>query len=403
MLSTIPLSLYIHFPWCIKKCPYCDFNSHQPKAPITQELEDQYIDALILDLSETIVFLQTQDNNSSQKFNKDLLSIFIGGGTPSLFSAKSIENLLNRVNQLITIPRNCEITLEANPGTFESQKFTDFQLAGINRLSIGVQSFDNTSLKLLGRIHDNTQSVEAIRKAKELNFNLNIDLMHSLPAQTIDMALHDLQTAINFEPNHLSWYQLTIEPNTQFAKQPPVLPNDTILDNIYYTGLEFLANNNYHQYEISAFANNKHNNLDLNKSIHNSNYWRYGDYIGIGAGAHGKYTTLNKDDNSPNIIRQWKQKSPVRYLDKTITKLSGESKLSSAELILEYMMNRLRLLEPICAQELRQYSNLYFDNPSLLKPITVATQKKWVTFANNQLTITDLGRRFLNDLILLFA
>ncbi|MBP9723043.1 MAG: radical SAM family heme chaperone HemW [Gammaproteobacteria bacterium] len=399
MTQHIPISLYIHIPWCIKKCPYCDFNSHQAKFVtnnnISNILEQDYITALYLDLTQTLQYLEL--NNSSHSIKPLIHSIFIGGGTPSLFSAPAVSNLLNKINNFITIPNSCEITLEANPGTFESKKFTEFKNIGINRLSIGVQSFNNSSLKLLGRIHDSTQAINAIKKAVDLDFNLNIDLMHSLPEQTHESALKDLELAVNFAPKHISWYQLTIEPNTAFAKRPPILPDDTVLNNIYYSGLDYLAQNNYKQYEISAFTS--HPSF---QSKHNLNYWRYGDYIGIGAGAHSKFSI-----NNLNIIRQWKQKSPERYLNSALPKLSGQSELNQQEIILEYMMNRLRILEPLSESELKNYTHLDFSNPNLQQPIQQAIKNNWLIFSdktpNQVLSVTELGRRFLNDLILLFA
>ncbi len=402
MNSPLPLSLYIHIPWCIKKCPYCDFNSHEIRKTNTDPYayEAVYCDALLLDLRNTLDYLKIRSSNT---IIPNIHSIFIGGGTPSLFSAKSLDEILTKINTLLTIPKECEITLEANPGTYESKKFSDFKSIGINRLSIGVQSFDNNCLQSLGRIHNSQQAIKAIDRAKELDFNLNIDLMHSLPNQTTALAIEDLKIATSFEPHHLSWYQLTIEPNTAFAKKPPILPNDHILDNIYYSGLNFLCNNGYTQYEISAFTSS-YDNLKNFKSIHNLNYWRYGDYIGIGAGAHSKFTIRSNTDIK--TIRQWKQKSPERYISSDFPKLSGESFLNSDELILEYMMNRLRILEPLSEQELNFYTNLTFSDIKLSKSITKALEHKWVTLNNINhsyyLTVTDLGRQFLNNLILLF-
>jgi putative oxygen-independent coproporphyrinogen III oxidase len=337
--------------------------------------------------------LQQSISRLAPKTPQTLHSIFIGGGTPSLFSSASIGNLLTEVNQIITLPNNCEITLEANPGTFEQQKFKDFKSVGINRLSIGVQSFDNNCLTALGRIHDAEQAKQAITAAKNIDFNLNIDLMHSLPGQTVDLALTDINIATSFEPNHLSWYQLTIEPNTKFAKQPPILPKSHTLDSIYYQGLELLNNKNYSQYEISAFAHQTA--LDNNKSVHNLNYWRYGDYIGIGAGAHSKITTQS------GIERQWKQKSPARYLDHNIDKISGFCNLEAKDILLEYMMNKLRIFESITEEEFYLYTNYKFTD--IEHQIKQALDHKWLVLDQNTLCTTDLGRRFLNDLILLFA
>lgn len=247
-------------------------------------------------------------------------------------------------------------------------------------------------LKKLGRIHDNTQAIQAISAAKDLGFNLNIDLMHTLPGQTEQIAINDLETALNLEPNHLSWYQLTIEPNTQFAKHPPVLPKPDTQDNIYYQGLEFIKQYNFTQYEISAFAHN--DSFLANQAKHNLNYWRYGDYLGIGAGAHSKLTIENM------VQRQWKQKSPIRYLDNNIEKLSGYSNLNSNDILLEYMMNKLRILEPL--SEIDLYKNTKFTFRDIEDLITQAKNNNWLEVQNNQLIITDLGRRFLNEIILLF-
>ena len=381
----IPLSLYIHIPWCLKKCPYCDFNSHQHKTPINSEFENHYIDALITDLAESVKRLE----KNRQSFA--VHTIFIGGGTPNLFSPKSIGILLNKVNNILSIPNNCEITMEANPGAYEEKKFHDFKNIGINRLSIGVQSFDNDCLKSLGRVHDRAQAMSAITTAKNLNFNLNLDLMHGLPGQNLDGALNDIKTAIDFEPNHLSWYQLTLEPNTEFAKKPPILPNENILDDIYCDGMDYLVKNGYYQYEISAFAKDPRY-----QSKHNLNYWRFGDYIGIGAGAHSKLT------KSFEVTRIWKQKSPTRYLNNSMYKISGESKLTTKEIILEYMMNKLRLLEPILETDFTYYTNLKFSdiNQQILK---TAENNNWLIVKNNCLQTTPLGLKFLNNLILLFV
>ncbi len=391
MHNITPISLYVHIPWCIKKCPYCDFNSHQLKTganstdTVDLDLQNNYVDALILDLKQSV--------ERYGRKNLNIKTIFIGGGTPSLFSGKSIDKLLTETDKLIPIENNVEITLEANPGTFERQKFADFKTAGINRLSIGVQSFNNDCLKKLGRIHDNTQAIQAIIAAKNLGFNLNIDLMHTLPDQTEEIAISDLKTALELEPNHLSWYQLTIEPNTQFAKQPPLLPKTEIEDNIYHQGLDFIKKNNFIQYEISAFAQS--NNFITNQAQHNLNYWRYGDYLGIGAGAHSKLTINNI------VQRQWKQKSPVRYLDFNCEKLSGYSNLSANDILLEYMMNKLRILEPLHEEELYNYTHFTFND--IDNQIRQAQNNHWVTVNNKQLLITDIGRRFLNDIILLFV
>lgn len=384
----LPISLYIHIPWCVKKCPYCDFNSHQLKQGPDEKLESDYINSLVLDLKQSL--------ENSNLINPKIHSIFIGGGTPSLFSAQSINKLLNNINQLLDIPDNTEITLEANPGTFEAAKFRDFKLAGINRLSIGVQSFDNNCLQRLGRIHDSRQAIIALEHALKLNYNFNIDLMHSLPEQTVGLAVLDLKQAIALEPNHISWYQLTLEPNTKFAKHPPILPNSDILDDIYDNGLDLLNSNSFKQYEISAYARG---GLQTNQSVHNLNYWRFGDYLGIGAGAHSKITLNHGKSNK--IIRQWKQKSPIRYLNNNLNKISGSTELNKKEVILEYMMNKLRVLEPITQEQLIKHTECNFDD---IKPqINQAINHQWLKFQNNNIEITALGRQFLNEIILLFA
>lgn len=384
------LGLYIHIPWCIKKCPYCDFNSHQINTQnssyIPPELEQQYIEALILDLKQSLDITEHQSH-------QNITSIFIGGGTPSLFSAKSIESMLNQIQKITNFNNDIEITLEANPGSFESQKFYDFQLAGVNRLSIGVQSFNDHCLKELGRVHNAKQAKLALEHANQIGINFNIDLMHTLPKQNEQIAINDLQTAISFQPNHISWYQLTIEPNTKFAKHTPVLPTQKQEDCIYHNGLEILQDNNYNRYEISAYA--RIDEFTDNQAKHNLNYWRYGDYVGIGAGAHSKITKYD------GVHRYWKQKSPVRYINKSINKISGSTTLNESELLLEYMMNKLRVLEPIKEEDLQIYTNKKFID---IKPqILQAKNNDWLKFQNNELVITDLGRMFLNDFILLFA
>ncbi|MFZ2320426.1 MAG: radical SAM family heme chaperone HemW, partial [Pseudomonas sp.] len=287
-----PLALYIHIPWCVRKCPYCDFNSHAagPTLP-----EQEYVDALLADL----------DADLGRVHGRQLSSIFFGGGTPSLFSAAALGRLLAGVEQRIGFAADIEITLEANPGTFEQAKFQAYRQLGINRLSIGVQSFQADKLKALGRIHDGDEAIRAADMARAAGFdNFNLDLMHGLPDQSIEDALSDLRIAIAQQPTHLSWYQLTMEPNTVFWSQPPTLPEDDTLWDIQEAGQQLLAEHGYLQYEVSAYARAGR------QAQHNLNYWSFGDFIGIGAGAHGKLSSP-----SGQIVRTWKTRLPKDYLD----------------------------------------------------------------------------------------
>lgn len=289
----IPLSLYIHLPWCIRKCPYCDFNSHGVKDEIP---EQQYINTLIQDLDEDLVEIE----------DRSLISIFFGGGTPSLFSGHAITTLLQEIQKRIPFQKDIEITLEANPGTVEQQYIRAYHEAGVNRLSIGVQSFQDDKLKALGRIHGSQEAQQAIETAKQAGFNnFNIDIMHGLPNQSVEDACYDIQTAIELKPTHLSWYQLTIEPNTVFYSKPPTLPDEDTLWEIEEQGKALLAKAGYEQYEVSAYAKQGR------QCQHNINYWEFGDYLGIGAGAHSKIT----DPKSKKIERKWKVKHPKDYLN----------------------------------------------------------------------------------------
>ena len=295
MLIAPPLSLYIHIPWCVEKCPYCDFNSHALKHAIP---EQDYIAQLLLDLDSDIERFALND--------RPLHSIFIGGGTPSLFSAPAIDQLLTEVLQRFEHKADIEITLEANPGTVEAEKFIGFFNGGVSRLSIGVQSFASDKLIKLGRIHDSEQAKVAANLASECGVkSFNLDLMHGLPDQTVAHALDDLKTAIRLNPSHISWYQLTIEPNTAFHSRPPKLPQDEVLWNIQDQGIALLNEAGYQQYEISAYSKPEF------QCQHNLNYWKFGDYLGIGCGAHGKITDVNKQ----TVHRTVKVKHPKGYLD----------------------------------------------------------------------------------------
>ena len=317
LLKLPPLSLYIHYPWCLKKCPYCDFNSHD------SEIEDGYIQALLKDLDGDLDYVQQRKINS----------IFIGGGTPSLMSIKNITDLFVGLNERLEFSSNIEITLEANPGTFEVDRFFEYRNIGINRLSIGVQSFNDEQLKFLGRIHSGKEAQDAIIKAQNVGFdNLNIDLMYGLKGQSIEECMNDVTSAISLNPSHISFYQLTLEPNTLFSKFPPNLPSYEDIWKIGERGSELLNQRGFHQYEISAYS--------TLPSKHNMNYWEFGDYIGIGAGAHGKITNMAANE----IVRTLKMKSPRDYL----LSVKNNNQTSSVTLIenlsFEFMLNSLRLI-----------------------------------------------------------
>ena len=357
-----PLSLYIHIPWCIKKCPYCDFNSHAVKADTP---EAAYIDALLTDLAEDI---------QRYAITRPINSIFIGGGTPSLFSPESINRLLRGIEQQLTLKPDIEITLEANPGTFESHKFAEFRALGINRLSIGIQSFNDVLLTRLGRVHSSREAIMAAEIAQQSGFdNFNLDLMFGLPGAGPDDSQTDVAIAISLKPTHISFYQLTLEPNTYFHKFPPQLPNDELIFDTQKRGQQLLADHGYGQYEVSAYSQ-----LGL-QCKHNVNYWQFGDYLGIGAGAHGKITqTLPQA-----IIRTVKPKSPEQYLQDT-HKLSGATAIPVAELPLEFIMNQLRLKQGFTAEN-------YFASTGL----SIATLEPALSESLQQgLLINQNGRYF---------
>ena len=388
MKNDIPLSLYVHIPWCVKKCPYCDFNSHEKNASFD---EDNYVKALLIDL-------ETEYKHCSKR---TLSSIFFGGGTPSLFSADSIEKIITHAKTLFkfdAIKNNeIEITLEANPGTFEQEKFTGFRNAGVNRLSIGIQSFNDKHLKTLGRIHDKNQALRAIETAKHAGFkNFNLDLMFGLPQQTIQQAADDIETACSFQPNHISHYQLTIEENTYFHKHTPVLPESDSLWEMQTQCQNILTEKNYSQYEISAYA--KIDNAFNTKSLHNINYWKFGDYIGIGAGAHGKITRKNSETNELKINRRWKHRQPKQYIEETLKNnaISGEQQLTEKDIAFEFLLNALRLKNGCDLNTFKRHTGLSNEtlhhaikniDPSLL----IIDDKKVVT--------SKQGFLFLNDIL----
>jgi putative oxygen-independent coproporphyrinogen III oxidase len=371
----IPLSLYIHFPWCIQKCPYCDFNSHTLKSDLP---EQEYISALINDLMHDLPAVK----------HRKVHSIFMGGGTPSLFSPTSISQLLTAIRQNIDFEdEEIEITLEANPGAIEQEKFVGFRQAGINRLSIGVQSFQTHKLTKLGRIHDDNAAKRAATAAVAAGFsNFNLDLMHGLPEQTPEDAIFDLQTAIGFAPPHLSWYQLTLEPNTLFYHQPPVLPRDDSLQQIQTQGHHLLLNNHYQHYEVSAYCREGH------QCHHNLNYWKFGDYLGIGAGAHAKMTNTQTGE----ITRLSKIKHPRDYLSAN-NYIATKEIVEKKQLAFEFMLNALRLQQSIAWTLLEERSGL--TSQDILGPLARCQQRGLMCVDKQQFTLTDLGRCFLNDVL----
>jgi len=374
MLTLPPLSLYIHIPWCVRKCPYCDFNSHAVNGEIPQQ---RYIDALMRDLEQELAGVQ----------GREIETIFIGGGTPSLFDAAGIKQILTGIAARTRISANAEITMEANPGTFEQERFSGFREAGVNRLSIGIQSFDSARLQQLGRIHNRHDALHAAGKAREIGFdNFNLDLMHGLPGQTPEAALDDLQQAIDLQPTHLSWYQLTIEPNTEFFSKPPQLPEDEALWAIQEQGQALLESHGYHQYEISAYCQPDR------QSRHNLNYWQFGDYLGIGAGAHGKISWPEQN----RINRRWKQRQPKAYMD-ALKPLSGEQNISPGERPFEFMMNALRLTEGVRAELFSQRTGLSLA--SITPMIEHSRNRGLLQTDAGMLAPTPQGRLFLNDLL----
>lgn len=374
----IPLSLYIHLPWCVRKCPYCDFNSHEFQQKIPEE---SYIKALIRDLDEQLPTI----------WGRGLTSIFFGGGTPSLFSPNAIEKILSTVHSRLRFGPDTEITLEANPGTIDEARFAGFRQAGINRLSIGIQSLQNDKLKALGRIHDRDYALRAIESAVNAGFdNFNLDLMHGLPQQSVDDALHDILDALRFHPPHLSWYQLTIEPNTFFHHQPPVLPKEDILFDIQEKGKTALAEAGLHQYEVSAYAK------PGKECAHNINYWEFGDYLGIGAGAHSKITHV---ENSL-ISRHWQVKNPKDYLDPNKRLAESQTILAPKDIIFEFMLNALRLTRGVPAALFTERTGLPLI--TVQPTLDAAREKKLLSNDSSILCATELGQRFLNDLLGMF-
>lgn len=379
-----PLGLYIHLPWCVRKCPYCDFNSHAIN-PDGELPESGYVDALKRDLELSLPLI----------WGRPVTSVFFGGGTPSLFSAASIDAILSHARMLLPLAPSIEITLEANPGTLEAQKFTDFHSAGINRLSIGIQSFNSRHLQALGRIHDGDQAARAVELALLQFSNINLDLMYALPDQTLDEALQDIETACRWGVPHISAYHLTIEPNTPFYRQPPKLPDEDTSADMQIMIERVLAEKGYRHYETSAFAQ------PGKTCMHNMNYWQYGDYLGIGAGAHSKISFREK------IIRQMRHKHPRQYQEQAaLANASLEDLLSTAQetgpqdRVFEFMMNALRLTEGFDPRLFHLRTGL--PVASIQHLLTEARDRGLIEWQHNCIRPTSDGRRFLNDLLEIF-
>lgn len=369
-----PLSLYIHTPWCIRKCPYCDFNSHTSK----QIPEADYLKALLSDF----------DNDRHYIQQRPLRSIFIGGGTPSLLSPAFYDSLLTNIKDKMDWAEDIEITMEANPGTVEQKSFSGYREAGINRLSLGIQSFDDQKLESLGRIHGGAEAQRAITIARQSGFdNFNLDLMHGLPGQTEQQALQDLETALSFNPPHLSWYQLTIEPNTEFYSRPPRLPEDDDLWQIQEAGQALLKRHALKQYEVSAYA------TDKRQAKHNLNYWKFGDYIGIGAGAHGKVSTI--EPSEPAIMRYQKTRQPEAYLKRIDNYRASNQILTTEDLPLEFLMNAMRLNQGVSESLYTQATGLPVES---LEP-ALSQARKDNLIVPNRLQATEKGHLFLNQLL----
>jgi putative oxygen-independent coproporphyrinogen III oxidase len=372
-----PLSLYVHLPWCVRKCPYCDFNSHEAKGDVPEE---PYVDALLTDLELALPSV----------WGRRITTVFIGGGTPSLFSAEAIDELLSGVRARLPIAPDAEITLEANPGTFEREKFAGFRAAGVNRLSLGIQSFNREHLQALGRIHDENEARAAAEAALAIFGNVNLDLMYALPRQTPDEARADAAAAIGFSPPHLSFYQLTLEPNTLFHRHPPPLPDEDAAADIEDAVREMLAEAGYVHYETSAYAR------PSCESRHNLNYWRFGDYLGIGAGAHSKLTFPDR------VIRQVRFRQPKQYLEKIAAgaPLMDNAEISRDEIGFEFMLNALRLTDGVPASLFAERTG--FPLAIVGRGLEAAATRGLIDADPAVIRPTALGRRFLNELQALF-
>jgi len=372
-----PLSLYVHIPWCVRKCPYCDFNSHEARGEVP---EAAYVEALVSDLELALPAI----------WGRRVYSIFFGGGTPSLFSARAIDALLSAFRARLALAPECEITLEANPGTFEVEKFRDFRSAGVNRLSVGIQSFDPRHLRALGRIHDDAEARRAVEIALGSFDNVNLDLMYALPEQTLAEAEADLRTAVSFGTPHLSFYHLTIEPNTLFHRHPPSVPDDDSSAAMQELIEGRLAAAGYVHYETSAYAR------PGRECRHNLNYWRFGDYLGIGAGAHSKLSFPDR------ILRQARSKQPGEYLKRVADSapVQEQHEVSRADAVFEFMMNALRLTEGFPVALFTEHTGLPITAAE--KPLAQAESRGLIVRDHERIRPTELGRRFLNDLLQMF-
>ena len=372
--------MYIHIPWCVKKCPYCDFNSHESRNHNGDIPEHAYVDALIADLELA----------TPKVWGRKIKSVFFGGGTPSLFSSESIDRILSHVRMLTPLEFNAEITLEANPGTVDAANFVGYKQAGVNRLSLGIQSFNNDNLKALGRIHDSEQALKAIALAMNTFEQVNCDIMYGLPNQTLKDAIQDAQTALQLNPAHLSFYHLTLEPNTPFYRTPPSLPDDDASSDMQIEIENLLAQHGYEHYETSAFAKKD------KQAKHNLNYWQFGDYLGIGAGAHSKLSYHDK------ITREVRPKHPKAYMEKSLqgNAVEREWVIPKDELGFEFMMNALRLIEGVPVDLFQQRTGLNIH--TLETAIKKAQNKGLLVIAQGHMKPTLLGQRFLNELLELF-
>ncbi len=376
--SLPPLALYVHFPWCVRKCPYCDFNSHEWKGE--RFPEDDYLDALRADLEQALPLV----------WGRQVHTVFIGGGTPSLLSARGLDRLLSDVRALLPLDADAEITMEANPGTFEAEKFAQFRASGINRLSVGIQSFNERHLKALGRIHDSGDAHRAVEIAARHFENFNLDLMFALPQQTLEECRADVERALSFAPPHLSLYHLTLEPNTLFAKYPPALPDDDASADMQEWIHERTAAAGYERYEVSAYA--KPNR----QCKHNLNYWRFGDYLGIGAGAHSKLSFAHR------IIRQARYKHPATFIDKARagSPVEEEREVGPHDLPFEFMLNALRLTEGFPVHRFVERTGLTMT--AIEPALREAERRGLIARDHERIAPTSLGQRFLNDLQALF-
>ncbi len=373
-----PLSLYIHLPWCIKKCPYCDFNSHEMRA--AEMPEQRYIDALMADLEASLPLV----------WGRTIHSIFIGGGTPSLFSPEAIDRLLGGIRARLRLEPDCEITLEANPGTFEKDRFKAFRAAGVNRLSIGVQSFNDDYLKALGRVHDRKQALAAVEEASQAFDTFNLDIMYALPGQTLADLKTDMATALSLAPPHISIYHLTIEPNTYFAKFPPVIPEEDTAYDMLDLITEMTGDAGLHRYEVSAYARDGH------RCDHNLNYWKFGDYLGLGAGAHSKLSFAHR------VVRQVRFREPALYMEKALAGhcLAQDAEVSRADLPFEYMLNALRLKDGFGLQQFSERTGLAIT--AIQKGLEEAERKGLIERDFSRVKPSVRGFDFLNDLQALF-